>query len=53
MEIANLKQKNKNLGEKLIKLEKHKRETDSLKREILSKNKNLEEFQEEFHKIID
>ena len=35
-----------------MKLERQKRESDNLKKEIISKNKNLEEFQEEFQKII-
>ena len=53
MEINTLKQENKNLADKLLKLEKHKKESDNLKKEIISKNKNLEEFQVEFQKIIE
>ena len=51
-EINNLRQENKRLNEKLISLEKHKKEGDKLKTEIKNKEKTQEEFENEFHQII-
>jgi len=51
-EINNLRQENKRLNEKLVSLEKHKKEGDKLKTEIKNKEKTQEEFENEFHQII-
>ena len=51
-ELNNLKQENKRLNEKIISLEKHKKGEDKLKNEIKNKDKTHEEFETEFHQII-
>ena len=51
-EINNLRQENKKLNERLSSLEKHKKEENRLKTEIKFKEKTQEEFETEFHKII-
>ena len=51
-EVYNLRQENKRLNEKIISLEKHKKEGDKLKNEIKNKDKTHEEFEAEFHQII-
>ena len=51
-ELNNLKQENKRLNEKIISLEKHKKGEDKLKKEIKNKDKTHEEFENEFHQII-
>ena len=51
-ELNNLRQENKRLNEKIISLEKHKKEGDKLKTEIKFKEKTQEEFETEFHQII-
>ena len=51
-EIYNLKQENKRLNERLISLEKHKKEENKLRVEIKNKDKTHEEFEAEFHQII-
>ena len=51
-EIYNLKQENKRLNEKIISLEKHKKEEYKLKNEIKNKDKTHEEFEAEFHQMI-
>ena len=51
-EINNLRQENKRLNERLVSLEKHKKEGDKLKTEIKNKEKTQEEFENEFHQII-
>ena len=51
-EIYNLRQENKRLNEKIISLEKHKKEEYKLKNEIKNKDKTHEEFEAEFHQMI-
>ena len=51
-EIYNLRQENKRLNEKIVSLEKHKKEGDKLKNEIKNKDKTHEEFEAEFHQMI-
>ena len=51
-ELNNLKQENKRLNEKIISLEKHKKGEDKLKNEIKNRDKTHEEFETEFHQII-
>ena len=51
-EINNLRQENKRLNERIFSLEKHKKEGDKLKNEMKYKEKTQEEFETEFHQII-
>ena len=51
-EVYNLRQENKRLNEKIISLEKHKKEEYKLKNEIKNKDKTHEEFEAEFHQMI-
>ena len=51
-ELDNLRKENKRLNEKIVSLEKHKKEGDKLKTEMKYKEKTQEEFETEFHQII-
>ena len=51
-ELNNLRQENKRLNERLMSLEKHKKEENKLRTEIKYKEKTQEEFETEFHQII-